>query len=132
MIRRTATRNHTRVTGSGRNRKWTHRVVWGNSYVPYAVRLPVTPRRKSLMFQSNLELTWRDGSGFSCPACAVPRRRGRAEVTRRLGFCEPRKNPTMSSTTITSLTVYPVKSCGGIGVVSATLTETGLRWDRAW
>ena len=38
----------------------------------------------------------------------------------------------MSSTTVTSLTVYPVKSCAGVSVSHATLTETGLRWDRAW
>jgi uncharacterized protein YcbX len=31
-----------------------------------------------------------------------------------------------------SLFVYPVKSCAGIEVQEAVLTETGLEWDRAW
>ncbi len=34
--------------------------------------------------------------------------------------------------TIAQLFVYPVKSCAGIAVQSARLTETGLEWDRAW
>ena len=38
----------------------------------------------------------------------------------------------MSSTTILDLTVYPVKSCAGIAVAKAALTETGLRFDRSW
>ena len=38
----------------------------------------------------------------------------------------------MSSTTVVDLTVYPVKSCAGISVAKAALTETGLRFDRSW
>ena len=38
----------------------------------------------------------------------------------------------MSSTTVVDLTVYPVKSCAGIAVAKAALTETGLRFDRSW
>ena len=34
--------------------------------------------------------------------------------------------------TIAQLFVYPVKSCAGIEVQAARLTETGLEWDRAW
>lgn len=34
--------------------------------------------------------------------------------------------------TISHLFVYPVKSCAGIEVQAARLTETGLEWDRAW
>ena len=33
---------------------------------------------------------------------------------------------------IARLFVYPVKSCAGIEVPAARLTETGLEWDRAW
>ena len=33
---------------------------------------------------------------------------------------------------ISSLYVYPVKSCGGVSVQQAILTETGLEFDRAW
>ena len=33
---------------------------------------------------------------------------------------------------IAQLFVYPVKSCAGIEVATARLTETGLEWDRAW
>lgn len=34
--------------------------------------------------------------------------------------------------TITRLFVYPVKSCAGVELREATLTETGLEFDRAW
>ncbi|HYW58594.1 MAG TPA: MOSC N-terminal beta barrel domain-containing protein [Polaromonas sp.] len=34
--------------------------------------------------------------------------------------------------TIASLWVYPVKSCAGVQVREALLTETGLEFDRAW
>ena len=33
---------------------------------------------------------------------------------------------------IARLCVYPVKSCAGIEVQQALLTDTGLEWDRAW
>jgi uncharacterized protein YcbX len=33
---------------------------------------------------------------------------------------------------VSSLTVYPVKSCGGVSVAAATLTDTGLLFDRVW
>ena len=33
---------------------------------------------------------------------------------------------------ITQLWVYPVKSCAGVAVAEAILTETGLEFDRAW
>ncbi|MDP3754582.1 MOSC domain-containing protein, partial [Polaromonas sp.] len=33
---------------------------------------------------------------------------------------------------ITGLWVYPVKSCAGVQVQEAILTETGLEFDRAW
>lgn len=33
---------------------------------------------------------------------------------------------------ITSLCVYPVKSCGGVQLQEAILLETGLEFDRAW
>jgi uncharacterized protein len=36
------------------------------------------------------------------------------------------------SARISRLFVYPVKSCGGIELTEATLTETGLEFDRAW
>ncbi len=34
--------------------------------------------------------------------------------------------------TITGLFVYPIKSCAGVAVQEAILTETGLEFDRAW
>jgi uncharacterized protein len=36
------------------------------------------------------------------------------------------------TTTISRLFVYPVKSCAGVEVREAMLTETGLEFDRAW
>jgi uncharacterized protein YcbX len=33
---------------------------------------------------------------------------------------------------ISALLVYPVKSCAGVAVQEAVLTETGLEWDRTW
>ena len=41
----------------------------------------------------------------------------------------PNPNP---SPHISRLTVYPVKSCGGVDLQEAVLTETGLDLDRAW
>ena len=37
-----------------------------------------------------------------------------------------------TTSTITQLFVYPVKSCAGVAVQEAILTETGLEFDRAW
>lgn len=34
--------------------------------------------------------------------------------------------------TISSIMVYPIKSCRGISVSQAPITPTGLRWDRQW
>nr|WP_315426747.1 MOSC N-terminal beta barrel domain-containing protein [uncultured Albidiferax sp.] len=36
------------------------------------------------------------------------------------------------SATISRLFVYPIKSCAGVELPQATLTETGLEFDRAW
>ena len=36
------------------------------------------------------------------------------------------------SCTISRLFVYPIKSCAGVEVQEAILTETGLEFDRAW
>ena len=36
------------------------------------------------------------------------------------------------SATIARLFVYPIKSCAGVELPQATLTETGLEFDRAW
>jgi uncharacterized protein YcbX len=36
------------------------------------------------------------------------------------------------SAVISSLYVYPIKSCAGVAVQDAILTETGLEFDRAW
>ena len=33
---------------------------------------------------------------------------------------------------LTGLTIYPIKSCGGIQVSEALLTPHGLEWDREW
>ena len=40
--------------------------------------------------------------------------------------------PADVNTAITALWVYPVKSCAGVQVQEAILTETGLEFDRAW
>ena len=42
-----------------------------------------------------------------------------------------RRSATMSAR-VSGLTIYPVKSCSGVHVDAAVLTETGLRFDRAW
>ncbi|CAA7014857.1 unnamed protein product [Microthlaspi erraticum] len=34
--------------------------------------------------------------------------------------------------TIQSLFIYPIKSCRGISVPQATVTQTGFQWDRYW
>jgi uncharacterized protein YcbX len=34
--------------------------------------------------------------------------------------------------TIEQIWVYPIKSCGGVGLTEAELTDTGLAFDRAW
>ncbi len=44
----------------------------------------------------------------------------------------PRIRPMDVSATITRLFVYPIKSCAGVELPQATLTETGLEFDRAW
>ncbi|OVA12746.1 Molybdenum cofactor sulfurase [Macleaya cordata] len=36
------------------------------------------------------------------------------------------------SATITSIFIYPIKSCRGISVSQAPITSTGFRWDRQW
>lgn len=38
----------------------------------------------------------------------------------------------MSTTKITRLYAYPVKSCGAVSLPAAKLERTGLPWDRAW
>ena len=40
--------------------------------------------------------------------------------------------PADVSATLSALWVYPVKSCAGVQVSEAILTETGLEFDRAW
>ncbi len=44
----------------------------------------------------------------------------------------PRIRPMDVSATISRLFVYPIKSCAGVELPQATLTETGLEFDRAW
>ncbi|PUZ71959.1 hypothetical protein GQ55_2G355500 [Panicum hallii var. hallii] len=34
--------------------------------------------------------------------------------------------------TVTSVLIYPIKSCRGISVPQAPITATGFRWDRQW
>ncbi|MDZ4358796.1 MAG: MOSC domain-containing protein, partial [Variovorax sp.] len=40
--------------------------------------------------------------------------------------------PTDVSARIDQLWIYPVKSCAGISLNEAELTETGLAYDRSW
>ncbi|KAF9620717.1 hypothetical protein IFM89_014017 [Coptis chinensis] len=39
---------------------------------------------------------------------------------------------TEAAATISSIFIYPIKSCRGISVPQASITPTGLRWDRQW
>lgn len=36
------------------------------------------------------------------------------------------------SATVTSIFIYPIKSCRGVSVPRAPITSTGFRWDRNW
>ncbi|KXZ54122.1 hypothetical protein GPECTOR_5g223 [Gonium pectorale] len=38
----------------------------------------------------------------------------------------------MATLTIAGLNIYPIKSCAGIALQSAALTDAGLAWDREW
>lgn len=40
--------------------------------------------------------------------------------------------PSDVQVTIEQLWIYPVKSCGGLAMPEAELTDAGLAWDRAW
>ncbi|KAL3520307.1 hypothetical protein ACH5RR_018456 [Cinchona calisaya] len=40
--------------------------------------------------------------------------------------------PTRVAAKVTSIFVYPIKSCRGISVYQAPLSSTGFRWDRQW
>jgi len=44
----------------------------------------------------------------------------------------PTDTPSDMTAVISQLCVYPVKSCAGVNVQEAILTETGLEFDRAW
>ncbi len=44
----------------------------------------------------------------------------------------PTISPSEVQATIEQIWIYPVKSCAGIALPEAELTETGLAWDRAW
>ena len=44
----------------------------------------------------------------------------------------PMHSPAEFEARIAALWVFPIKSCAGISVPSATLTATGLAHDRAW
>ncbi|MGH6626328.1 MAG: MOSC domain-containing protein [Burkholderiaceae bacterium] len=45
---------------------------------------------------------------------------------------QPSPAPSQVTATIARLFVYPIKSCAGVEVREALLTETGLEFDRAW
>ncbi|KAG0471133.1 hypothetical protein HPP92_015679 [Vanilla planifolia] len=42
------------------------------------------------------------------------------------------KSSSSPSATVSSIFVYPVKSCRGISVSQAPISSTGFRWDRQW
>jgi uncharacterized protein YcbX len=44
----------------------------------------------------------------------------------------PSALPSEVQATIEQLWIYPVKSCGGMAMPEAELTDAGLAWDRAW
>ena len=50
---------------------------------------------------------------------------------RDLDLLDTTPNPEVMAT-ISQMFVYPVKSCAGVAVQEAILTETGLEFDRAW
>ncbi len=46
---------------------------------------------------------------------------------------DPQSTPTAEvQAQIAGLFVYPIKSCAGVALTEAVLTETGLDLDRAW
>ncbi|XP_042478848.1 mitochondrial amidoxime reducing component 2 isoform X2 [Macadamia integrifolia] len=45
------------------------------------------------------------------------------------GDVRARTEPT---TRVSSILIYPVKSCRGVSVTQAPITSTGFRWDRQW
>ncbi|WOK94734.1 hypothetical protein Cni_G03439 [Canna indica] len=42
------------------------------------------------------------------------------------------RDPSTPAATVTSIFVYPIKSCRGISLPQACITSTGFRWDRQW
>ena len=49
-------------------------------------------------------------------------------------FCQPasKGQPKMTYSTLSAITIYPVKSLAGINVTSWPVTKTGLQYDRKW
>ena len=47
-------------------------------------------------------------------------------------LAKPEPSDFDASCVISGLYVYPIKSCAGVALQDATLTETGLEFDRAW
>jgi uncharacterized protein YcbX len=66
---------------------------------------------------------------------AAPRQIANASPGRDLTVLAPTGGrPALSAgdLTLSGLYVYPIKSCGGIALESATVDTTGLRYDRRW
>ncbi|KAK8941494.1 Molybdenum cofactor sulfurase [Platanthera guangdongensis] len=42
------------------------------------------------------------------------------------------RNSSAPAATVTSIFVYPIKSCRGVSVPQAPISSTGFRWDREW
>ncbi|HCV43293.1 MAG TPA: hypothetical protein DGH68_07395, partial [Bacteroidetes bacterium] len=52
--------------------------------------------------------------------------------TLRIGQSLQLPSRSMSSTVLTQLNIYPIKSCSGISLQAAELEERGFRYDRRW
>jgi uncharacterized protein YcbX len=69
-----------------------------------------------------------DDSAHAVPRQTAPSRRAGAIRTAGQGFVLSAND----GFTLSGLYVYPIKSCGGIALESATVSATGLRHDRRW
>ncbi|CAH9082159.1 unnamed protein product [Cuscuta epithymum] len=52
--------------------------------------------------------------------------------TTREGMSEGEGRRAVAAARVTSIFIYPIKSCRGISVSQAPISPTGFRWDRQW
>ncbi|MED6143336.1 hypothetical protein PIB30_005253 [Stylosanthes scabra] len=56
---------------------------------------------------------------------------GKTKAPQEQGI-ESSSSPSQPTAQVSSIFIYPIKSCRGISVPKAPLTPTGFRWDRNW